>query len=98
MIIKPLYRYQQGDITVDSLEKPDCEYVERYRLVADDDKSLIKNGEDIFTVIDIDQADLALWTEVATPETSEEDHLDLARLSPQERRAMLLSKRAERYK
>lgn len=97
MIIKPLYRYQQGETTIDSLEKPDCTYIERYRLIAEEGKSLTIDSENLFLVIDIDKDNIALWTEVDTPETSEEEPLDLTRLSPQERRAMLLNKRAEVY-
>lgn len=95
MIIKTLYRYQQGETTIDSLEKPDCTYVERYRLIADEGKSLTADSENLFLVIDIDQIDLELWTEVDSPEEPEEDTIDMSKLSPLERRALLLASRGE---
>ena len=62
MTIKPLYRYQRpdGGITV-STEKPEVEYIERYRLIADD-KKLITNGKESYSVIDVENTDG--WYEV----------------------------------
>ena len=67
MEIKPLYRYERedGGITV-SLKKPDCEYAEKMRLVADEGKMLTKDGENLCRVIDVDSADG--WYEVDAPE------------------------------
>lgn len=63
MIIKELYRYEReaGKITV-SLEKPDCEYTVKFRLIADEDKELTKDGENFTTCIDVD--DTEGWYEV----------------------------------
>lgn len=63
MTIKPLYRYQRpdGGITV-STEKPEVEYIERYRLIADD-KKLVTNGKESYFVIDVENIDG--WYEVS---------------------------------
>ena len=67
MNIKPLYRYQrEGGVITDSLIKPDCEYTERVRLIADKGKALTKNGESLYRVKDVDSADG--WYEVDAPE------------------------------
>lgn len=70
MKIKPLYRYERegGGITV-SPNKPDCEYTERVRLVAEKGKLLTKDGENFCRVIDVDTADG--WYEVDAPEETE---------------------------
>ena len=63
MTVKTLYRYLRvdGGITV-STEQPDCEYVETYRLIADEKKSLTKDGKHFTTCIDTDTLDG--WNEV----------------------------------
>ena len=68
MQIIPLYRYirENGGITV-SPNKPDTEYTERVRLVADDGKVLTKDGESFTTCIDTDTADG--WYEVDAHES-----------------------------
>lgn len=55
MIVKELYRYEReaGKIT-HSLEKPECEYTVKFRLIADEDKELTKDGENFTTCIDVD--------------------------------------------
>ena len=69
MTIKLLYRYRQDDMTIDSLNLPEeqVEYIERYRLVADENMSLTKDNEKLYSVIDIDQEDLINWVEVDKP-------------------------------
>lgn len=70
MKIITLYRYQRGDggITVSPI-KPDAEYTELVRLVADKGKSLTKDGEHLYGVIDQERADG--WYEVDIPEAGE---------------------------
>ena len=72
MKIKPLYRYERedGGIT-NSLNKPDCEYTERVRLIAEKGKLLTKDGENFCRVIDQDTADG--WYEVDAPEETEDE-------------------------
>ena len=72
MTIKTLYRYKRedGGVTV-SPEKPNCEYEEHYRLIADENKALTNNGTDLYPVVDVDGIDG--WYEVDAPkETIEE--------------------------
>ena len=69
MIIKELYHYERevGKITV-SLEKPECDYTVKYRLIADEGKELTKDGENFTTCIDVDSAEG--WYEVdSTPKS-----------------------------
>ena len=63
-----LYRYKRegGGVTVSTV-KPDCEYTELYRLVADEGKALQK-GEIITSCIDVNATDTEGWTEVDAPE------------------------------
>ena len=58
MIIKELYHYEreEGKITV-STEKPECDYALRYRLIADEDKVLTKDGENFTSCIDVDSTE-----------------------------------------
>lgn len=66
-----LYKYirEDGGITVSPI-KPDCEYTEMYRIVADEAKVLV-NGDIITTCADVDA--LEGWTEIDAPETAELD-------------------------
>ena len=80
MKIIPLYRYERedGGITVSPI-KPECEYTEKVRLVADDGKILTYHGEIYGEVVDTDSADG--WGEVDNPEpmpepTEEEGEID----------------------
>lgn len=70
MKIKILYRYDQNGITIDSLIplEGSVKYIERYRLVADENMALTKDNEKLYSVIDIDQEDLINWVEVEQPE------------------------------
>lgn len=67
MKIKTLYRYERedGGVTVSPIE-PECEYAEKCRLIADEGKRLTNDGENFFSVIDVDSADG--WYEVDAPE------------------------------
>lgn len=69
MFIKELYCYEreEGKVTV-STEKPDCEYTLRYRLIADENKVLTKDGENFTTCIDVDSTEG--WYEVEMTKTT----------------------------
>ena len=63
MQIKALYKYKRADggTTVSPI-KPDCEYTEMVRLIADEDKALTKDGEKLTPCVDTDTAEG--WYEV----------------------------------
>ena len=65
-----LYKYKRenGGITVSPV-KPNCEYTEMFRLVADEGKALTKDGEDLTICIDVESAEG--WYEVDAPEEEE---------------------------
>lgn len=62
MKVKTLYKYtrEDGGVTV-SPEKPNCEYTELYRLIADEGMELVK--DDIHTYC-IDTDNIEGWEEV----------------------------------
>ena len=66
MEIMTLYRYERepNKVTV-STEKPNVEYTELYRLIADEGKILV-NGDIQTTCIDVESTEG--WTEVDAPE------------------------------
>lgn len=67
MKTKVLYKYTRegGGITV-SVNKPECEYTELVRIIADDNKKITKDGENLYTVIDQETTDG--WYEIDAPE------------------------------
>lgn len=70
MTIVNLYRYQRADggYTVSPVKPEDgIEYIQRYRLVADDDKA-ITNGTIITSCVDVDSPDG--WVDTEQPEES----------------------------
>ena len=69
MTIKLLYRYNQEQMIIDSLILPEGQeqYIERYRLIADEGMLLTKDNEHQYSVIDIDKEDLLNWVEVERP-------------------------------
>lgn len=73
MVVKELYRFtrEDGGTTV-SPNKPECEYTTLYRLIADEGKAVTKDGENLFSCLDVDSVDG--WNEVDAPieETKEE--------------------------
>lgn len=82
MIIKELYYYEReiGKFTV-STEKPDCEHVIKYRLIADENKQLTKDGFDFAVCVDVDTFDK--WYEVV--KTDEENKINhIPSLAPDE--------------
>ena len=70
MQIINLYRYERADggITV-SPNKPDTEYTEMYRLVADEGKVLTNDGEHFTSCADVES--IVGWYEVDAPEETE---------------------------
>lgn len=61
-----LYKYERADggVTVSPV-KPDCEYTEKYRLVADEGK-VITNDVNFYSCVDVDSVEG--WHEVNAPE------------------------------
>lgn len=71
MITKTLYRYKRedGGITV-SPNKPECEYTELIRLIADEGKILTDGS---ITTHCIDTETLYQWSEIDEPKQFEEE-------------------------
>jgi len=70
MTIVNLYRYQRADggYTVSPVKPEDgIEYVQRYRLIANDDKA-ITNGIIVTSCVDVDSPDE--WVDAEQPEES----------------------------
>ena len=67
MQIIPIYKFtrEDGGVTV-SPNKPNCEYTEMCRLVADEGKLLTKDGVDTTSCTDVESADG--WYEIDAPE------------------------------
>lgn len=61
-----LYKYEraEGGVTI-SPTKPNTEYTEMLRLIADEDKALTKDGKEFTPCVDVDSADG--WYEVDEP-------------------------------
>ncbi len=72
MTTKTLYKFKRGDggVTVSPI-KPDAEYTEMVRLIADEGKALTRDGKDLRPVVDTH--DPAGWYEVDAPEAAEEE-------------------------
>ena len=72
MTVKTLYRYERegGGITV-SPQKPECEFTELVRLIADAGKMVTQDGKNTCLVIDVETADG--WYEVDAPEEDENE-------------------------
>lgn len=71
MTVKKMYRFKRADggVTVSPI-KPECEYTEMSRIIADKGKAVTKDGVNFFAVIDTDSAEG--WREVDAPEEAEE--------------------------
>ena len=74
MQIITLYKYirEDGGITVSPI-KPNCEYTEMYRIVADEAK-VLTDGEVITTCADVTSVDG--WEEIDAPEEAQEEASD----------------------
>ena len=67
-----LYRYiREGGGVTTSPVKPDCEYTEMYRLIADEGKMLTQDGADLYPCTDV--ASVEGWYEVDAPEEENEE-------------------------
>lgn len=66
MQVIKLYKYNRtrGGVTVSPI-KPDCEYTELVRLVADEGKVLTNDGENVTSCIDTETVDG--WYEIDEP-------------------------------
>ena len=66
MQIVSLYRYirDDGGVTV-SIDKPECEYTEEYRLIADEEKMLTLDGKNLCGCVDVKS--IEGWYEVDVP-------------------------------
>jgi hypothetical protein len=71
MEIKKLYKYKRklGGVSVSPI-KPNAEYTEAYRIIADEGKAITLNGVDLFGCVDVDTVDG--WYEVEDPRTKNE--------------------------
>lgn len=91
MIQKPLYKYtdEQG-CTIVSPNKPETEYTEMVRLIADE-KMILRKGDILTFCTDIDVVDIENWTEeVDTHEDdNESEQLDPSQISAKELYDML---------
>lgn len=58
MIVQELYCYEREveKFTV-SPEKPDCDYTLKFRLIAEEDEELTKDGENFAICIDVDSTE-----------------------------------------
>lgn len=66
MTIKPLYRYEGVNrTTIVSPIKPEGKYTKLYRIIADEGKAVTKDGINLYTVVDVDNAEG--WYEVIAP-------------------------------
>ena len=75
MQIITLYRYERDDGgTTVSPVKPDCEYTEMVRLVADEGKVLTQDGENFTYCIDTDTAEGWYEVDAEEHEATEEDY------------------------
>ena len=58
MKIKALYRFKRADGGItDSPRKPEGEYTERVRIIADEGKLVTRDGVKLYSVIDADSAE-----------------------------------------
>ena len=75
MQIITIYRYERADGgTTVSPAKPDCEYTEMVRLVADEGKVLTQDGENFTSCIDTDTAEGWYEVDAEEHEATEEDY------------------------
>lgn len=67
-----LYRYERecGGVTVSPV-KPDAEYVELFRLVADEGRALTQDGENLYPCVDVNT--IEGWYEVDDPYTETDE-------------------------
>ena len=64
MFKKKIYKYKENNSTIVSPYKPNCEYEEMYRLIAQNENYLLTDYTIFTSCIDIPKKDLELWFEV----------------------------------
>ena len=64
MFKKTMYVYKENNCTIVSPYKPECEYEEIYRLIAQNENYLLTDYTIFTSCIDIPKKDLELWFEV----------------------------------
>lgn len=64
MTKKKVFCYNTEKYHIHSLDRPEEEYTEKIRLIADEGKKLTKDNLVFFAVIDINPNDEYLWQEV----------------------------------
>ena len=72
MQIINLYKYERegGGVTVSPV-KPECEYTEMFRLVADEGKMLTQDGENLTACADVES--IERWYEVDAPDDNDNE-------------------------
>lgn len=75
-----LYKYKRADggVTISPI-KPDVEYTEMVRLVADEGKVLTKDGDNSTTCVDTDTADGWYEVDAHESEATDEDYQNALR-------------------
>jgi hypothetical protein len=74
MQIKNLYKYNRADGgTTISPVKPDCDYIEMYRIIADEDKVVTKDGINVFSCRDVSSTEG--WYEIDAPEEEDNENI-----------------------
>ena len=64
MFKKKIYKYKENNSAIVSPYKPNCEYEEMYRLIAQNENYLLTDYTIFTSCIDIPKKDLELWFEV----------------------------------
>lgn len=65
MFKKKIYKYKENNRTIVSPYKPNCEYEEIYRLIAQNENYLLTDYTIFTSCIDVTLKDLELWVEVS---------------------------------
>ena len=72
MEVRTLYRYEREDGGMDvSPNKPDCQYTELFRIIADEGHVVTEDGENLYYCVDVEYIDG--WYEIEEPEKPEEE-------------------------
>lgn len=68
MTTKTIYRFEKDGSIFHSTIKPEGEYTEKIRLIADENKLLTEDNIDFYPVVTIDLDEVSNWSEVDEPE------------------------------
>lgn len=78
MQTRNLYKYETADGYAVSPNNPGSAYTGMYRMIADEGKALTKDGGlNCAGVVDIPEADLALWREIDAPTEDDNEQSDM---------------------